>query len=487
MSFPSKPATPEPLESPIAVTGIGLATAQGSTAEILASTKPHPATELPWTPKRWNVSRSCYPALGIDPKLSGVERWQALAGRALADLGGESVSRKTPLLVASCNGGAADFQTKTWEQSFETSALLPDASWAGERLPVFSSSCASGVHALYAAKQLLVAGAVDEVLVLAADIVSESNHDNFEGLRVLAEQPALPWQSTGNGFLLGEAAVVVKLCQSEDEVPISGPVLQSDLDDHNALDSVLESLSPSNVSLILGQGTGPFENDAAELRAFSSFIDKDVPVATPLSHFGHTLGASGLLAVALAVLSTKATTSCLMTEGNALDGRPLLSAPVREGSVLQTCRALNGACATSLVGTHVPANAQKRNQSWRKTAALGPLMNPTLKRLASEALQQRPSAPPDVLILRLEKPLSPPASAFIGERLLPSAVLEITPGFASQLVARCWGFYGPALCLVGDVDADVYGLKSAFRESGFDVFQVNLRGSGDNRAIEWNG
>lgn len=113
-------------------------------------------------------------------------------------------------------------------------------------------------------------------------------------------------------------------------------------------------------------------------------------------------------------------------------------------------------------------------------------MNTTLKRLASEAIEHRPSAPPDVLILRLEKPLSPRASAFIGERLLPSAVLEITPGFASQLIARCWGFTGAALCLVGNIDTDVYGLRNAFRESGLNLFQVNVRGSGDNRAIEWN-
>jgi len=117
-------------------------------------------------------------------------------------------------------------------------------------------------------------------------------------------------------------------------------------------------------------------------------------------------------------------------------------------------------------------------------------MNATLKRLAAEALDHRPSTPPDVLILRLERPLAPSPAAFIGERLLPSAVLEITPGFASQLIARCWGFAGPALCLVGSFigqsDAEVYGLKNAFRESGLNVFQVNLRGSGDNRAIEWN-
>jgi hypothetical protein len=482
----------------VAVTGIGLATAQGSTAEILESKTPYQARELPWTPNRWNVSRSCYPALGIDPTLSGVERWQTLAKKALADLGGQSVSRNTPLLAASCNGSAAGFQTENWEQAFDTSALLKGTPWADERLPVFSSSCASGIHALYAAKQLLDAGAVDEVFVLAVDIISQSNHDNFEGLRVLAEKPGPPWQSSSTGFILGEAAVVVSLARTETEFPvkaqrrkgdkpvvISGPVLQSDLEDHDGLSGVLESVSAQDASLILGQGTGPFENDAAELAAFSSVIDKHVPVTTPLSHFGHTLGASGLLAVALGALSQTTVVPYLITDGQAMDGRPMLSNAVPPRYVLTTCRALNGACAATLTG--FSRNTDRRhNDSWKKTTTSGPLMNPTLKRLAAEALAHRPSAPPDVLILRLEKPLSPPASAFIGERLLPSVVLEITPGFASLLIARCWGFTGPALCLVGDVDADVYGLKNAFRESGLNVFQVNLRGSGDNRAIEWN-
>jgi hypothetical protein len=147
---------------------------------------------------------------------------------------------------------------------------------------------------------------------------------------------------------------------------------------------------------------------------------------------------------------------------------------------------LNGACAATGVGKISHAKAQRRKGSWEKSVTPGALMNPTIKRLASEALIHRPTNPPDVLILRLEKPIAPPANAVIGGRLLPSAVLEITPGFASQLIARCWGYTGPALCLVGKVDVDPYGLTNAFRESGQNVFQVNLRGSGDDRAIEWN-
>ncbi len=463
----------------VAISAIGLATAQGSTAEILRSKAPHPPVELPWTPNKWNVSRICYPAVG--PSLSGVGRWRALVSKAFADLG--EVSGNTPLLVASCNGDAS----RNWEQAFDTTALLGGTLWANESLPVFSSSCASGIHALYAARHLLTAGLADEVLVLAADILSQSNHENFESLRVLAEKPCPPWQSASYGFILGEAAVLLKLARAKNGEQLIGPELGSDLVDYDGLASVLGALSPRDVSLVLGQGTGPFQNDTAELAAFSAYINKDTPLATPLSHFGHTLGASGLLAVALGALSRKATISALTSpDAKAMDGRRMMNGVWEAGDVLASCRALNGACAATVVGSEFPAKAQRSTGVWKKSMAPGPLMNETLKRLASEALEHRPHDPPDVLILRLEKPLEPRASAVIGNRLLPSAVLEITPGFASQLIARCWGFSGPALCLAGDVDHDVYGLNSALHEAGLNVFQVNLRGTGDNRVIEWN-
>ena len=367
----------------IAISEIGLATAQGSTAEILESKALHPPAGLPWTANNWNVSKICYPALDIDSSLSGAGRWQALVKKAFADLG--ELSSNTPLLVASCNGDAS----QSWEQAFDTTALLADTPWAHERLPVFSSSCASGIHALYAARQLLTAGIVDQVLVLAADILSLSNHENFESLRVLAENPGAPWQSTSQGFILGEAAVVLKLVRAETGEQLNGPELGSDLVDHDGLSNVLEALSPPNPSLILGQGTGPFQNDTDELAAFSSYVNKDTPLATPLSHFGHTLGASALLAVALGALTykTQAAISPLTSHAvETLDGRPLCggSPPVRQ--ILATCRALNGACAETMIGDKFPAKAQRRKEVWRKSVAPGPLMNETLRELASQAL-----------------------------------------------------------------------------------------------------
>ena len=466
----------------IAINGIGLATAQGNTTEIIESRSFRTATKLPWAASKSTMSRLCYPAAGM--VLSGVARWQALATTALAEIAG---SRKTPLLVASCNGGT----DLSWENAFDTKVLLAGTQWADDDLPVFSSSCASGIHGLYAARELLTSGVVREVLVLAGDILERSNHENFESLRVLAEEPCTPWQSTSSGFILGEAAVVLRLVRAEDDAALTvlhGPELGSDLVEHDALSSVIEALAPVNPTMIFGQGTGPYANDVAELRALAGFVDKDVPIVTPLSHFGHTLGASSLLSIALAAaLPSFADSTDRTTDGRRIcrGGPPW--PPLRKNiTALATCRALNGACAATSVGSIPHAKTQTPKRNWARHVIPAPLMNPILKTLASEAYDQRPVDPPDVLILRLEKPLAPPPSAIIGERLLPSAVLEMTPGFASQLIARCWGYTGPALCLVGNVDVDPYGLINTFRESEQNVFQVNLRGSGDNRAIEWN-
>jgi hypothetical protein len=115
-------------------------------------------------------------------------------------------------------------------------------------------------------------------------------------------------------------------------------------------------------------------------------------------------------------------------------------------------------------------------------------MNTLLRRLAEEAPRHCPVDPPDVLLVRMDEPLAPPPEARVGERILPSAVLEMTPGFVSQLIARSWGFAGSALCLVGNsIKNDVsWDLRAALDHDGFLVSQVDLLGTGDKREILWN-
>jgi hypothetical protein len=192
------------------------------------------------------------------------------------------------------------------------------------------------------------------------------------------------------------------------------------------------------------------------------------------------------LALALLIEKRRGELDCLsIPRTKAIDGRPLLNGVLRASEVLVTCRALSGACTATMVST-TAETSRLQPRIWKTPATNGPLTFQVLRDLAANALANRPSEPPDVLLIRLEQPLVPPERAVIGGRLLPSAALELTPGFIPQLVARCWGYDGPAMCLVGDEDSDDCGFRKACEQTSHSVFQINLRGTGEKREIEWN-
>ncbi|HWN11894.1 MAG TPA: beta-ketoacyl synthase N-terminal-like domain-containing protein [Pyrinomonadaceae bacterium] len=405
-----------------------------------------------------------------------------------------------PIFIGSCNGSADGPDSESWRRSFSPGGMLEDTPWAGKQLPIFSSSCSSGFHALYAAAKALEAGA-KEAIVLGVDILSQINQSNFESLRVLADSPITPWQQNSRGFILGEAAVALKIT-SDNEIgdypSLAGPVLTNSLHETDGLRRVVDSFSSAGPALVLGQGTGPGARDQAELAAFHTVIESGVPISTPLLHFGHTLGASGLLSIALAFMAhreSRVPLALSMPGEVASDGRPLLNASKAlkpSDRMLLTSGALDGSCAGALIGNvgekDRAQTTQNGQDTWQAPRPSGPLMHPTLRRIATDALARRPQRPPAVLVVRLQEPLAPPASAWFGERLLPSAVLEITPGFVSQLIARSWGFTGPALCMVSETetDANAWDLIPACEALGLSVARIDVKGTGDNREIIWS-
>jgi hypothetical protein len=424
----------------VAIRGVGLATAQGGRAELLAERPP----------------RAERTALGIDAALRGPARLAALLRTAFADcFGGAPPPSETPLLLASCNGGAAAWDAAGWRASFDFAPALRGTPWEGQRLPVASGACASGLQALHLAARRIAAGA-PQAVVLAVDIDTPPARDSFAALRILDEDSAPPWHPRRMGFRLGEAAVALWLVRADDaaDAPqLGGPVLGHDLDGDDGLDRVLSSL-PGAPALVLGQGTGPPEVDSRELAAIGARIAPEVPLSSALHHFGHTLGASALLSVALAWLARRASIprALALPMDRATDGRPLVTGAVAAGETRVVCRALGGACGACTVGGHrssapVPA-------AWHAPAAPPPLRDPVLRRLAAEALAHRPAEPPELLLVHLAAPLVPPSDARIGGRLLPSSILEMTPGFAAQLIARAWGFRGPAIATVGGANVE---------------------------------
>ena len=475
----------------VSITGVGLATAQGRAADVVS--RAPLAAPAPWPGAAGAVgpARVYRPARGIDSALAGVARFAALARAALDDcFDGSAPSAATPLFVATCNGAADAWDEDGWGCSFEVARALDGTPWAGRRPAVASAACASGLHALFLARRAIEAGA-PEAVVLAADIATRPSHDSFETLRILgdADEPS-PWQPRRAGFTLGEAAVALRLARAHRDAPpsLGGPVLGHDLEGDDGLARVLAALPPGEPALVLAQGTGPATADRAELDAIGARVGAGVPVTSALQHFGHTLGASGLLSTALAALASRGAIprALAMPNARASDGRPLVTGAVNAPNSTVVCRALGGACAALTIGS--ASTLRRSSLAWRPPAPPPPLRDPLLRALVHAAPRHRPVAPPSLLLVRLEAPLLPPSDATIGGRLLPSSILEMTPGFVAQLVTRSWGFPGPAICLVAprEADANVEEIVTACREAGDVVRRVDVRGQGGERDVDWD-
>jgi len=478
----------------VSVAGVGLATAQGNAADVVAGAPL--LSPVPWPRTASDAAARVHrPARGVDHALSGRARFAALARAALSEcLAGATATRATPLFVATCNGSADRWDPESWSASFDFVRALAGTPWADRPVAVASAACASGLHAMFLARRAIAAGA-PEAVVLAVDIATRPAHDSFETLRILGEAgEAPPWHPRRAGFTLGEAAVALRLTRdnAEEGTPFAGPVLGHDLDGDDGLARVLTALAPTAPSLLLGQGTGPAAADRAELDAIRAGVDARVPITSALEHFGHALGASGLLSTALAALAARASIprALALPAAAAVDGRPLVTGGVASAHTVVVCRALGGACAALAIGADAttPAPAPAPTFAWPRPASPPPLRDPLLRKLVDAAPRHRPEAAPSVLLVRLEAPLVPPSDAAIGGRLLPSSILEMTPGFVAQLVARSWGFPGPAICLVAprEAEADVQSVVAACREAGEIVRRVDVHGRGGERDVDWD-
>lgn len=194
---------------------------------------------------------------------------------------------------------------------------------AGPRLTL-SAACASGLHALIRADLLLRGGYAERVLVVAAEA---SIHPlflaSFNRLGILAsgQEPGRPFDRNRTGFRMSEAAAAVTLERpntSHDGPPqttlthmaLAGEaagLVAGDRQSHAMLKLLTDALNHGPIDIIHAHGTGTVLNDALELAAIEAAL-QGYPDMSPaiFSHkgaLGHSLGASGLVSVVLAMMA----------------------------------------------------------------------------------------------------------------------------------------------------------------------------------------
>jgi 3-oxoacyl-[acyl-carrier-protein] synthase II len=327
------------------ITGIGLVTPLGRTAAqtwdaLLAGRH---ITEHTRVEARAIANTSRVAALGIEA-----------AQQAIAQAQWNDSARDAAILCSTSKGSVESWMSNQPPISVYGLADLSTAIAHHTRLTIgprltLSAACAGGLHGLIRAAMMIQSGEASRVLVVAAEAsVHPLFIGSFERLGVLPPSGRLcrPFDQQRAGFLMSEAAAAVCLESSAlkpdsisrvivERFAMGGDATHLTGSDPNGpvLRHLLRhTLNNNCIDLIHAHGTGTLSNDSAELAALESVLPQDrmVPLFSHKAALGHTLGASGLVAVVINCLCHQ--TGVVPPNINTLDPLPMWKVSISQSA-----------------------------------------------------------------------------------------------------------------------------------------------------------
>lgn len=170
-----------------------------------------------------------------------------------------------------------------------------------------SNACISGACAQIAALHMLEDGLYDQVVVTGVDMISDFIVAGFQSFKSLDAGRCRPFDARRMGLNLGEAAATIVYGKGNgkgislingsirnDANHISGPSRTGE-GLFRAITCVMQGIAPEEIAFINAHGTATPYNDQMEAVAFSRAGLGKTPVFSLKPHFGHTLGAAGVL------------------------------------------------------------------------------------------------------------------------------------------------------------------------------------------------
>ena len=226
-----------------------------------------------------------------------------------------------------------------------TTTLGNISSWVAHDLqsrgPEISHSitCSTALHALLNGVAWLRAGMADKFLVGGSEApLTEFTVAQMQAMKIYAKENqqypcrALDLEKKQNTMILGEAAVVccLEIGRKENALAfVEGIGYATDLLEHNtsisaeaicfqkSMRMALENTATSDIDAIVMHAPGTIKGDISEYNAIQKVFGENIPFLTANKwKTGHTLGASGMLGVEMAIL---------MLQNQKLIGVPFLS------------------------------------------------------------------------------------------------------------------------------------------------------------------
>ncbi len=188
---------------------------------------------------------------------------------------------------------------------------------------VISTACSSSAKAFATGRRLIRTGICRAVVVGGVDSLCDTTLYGFQSLGLLAAKSPRPFSADRDGIAIGEAAGFAILAapgvlgdgggmwlrgigDSADAYHMTAPHPEA-LGACEAMSAALADAGwrPSDLDYIHLHGTGTLANDAAEDLAIAKIGCHATPVSSTKGATGHTLGAAGACAVAIAHLAMR--------------------------------------------------------------------------------------------------------------------------------------------------------------------------------------
>ncbi len=175
-----------------------------------------------------------------------------------------------------------------------------------------ATACTSSINATLEARNLVNSGVCQRAVVVGAEFSLGMMSDGFVSMNLLSMSSQKPFDKSRDGLILGEAIAGVLLGAEESQWSLLGgysncnsqtitAVSDSGDEFFEVMSKAMElsSVNAGDITTLKAHATSSLSNDLAEMNAISKIFDKNLDFTAIKPYVGHTLGACGILEMAM--------------------------------------------------------------------------------------------------------------------------------------------------------------------------------------------
>jgi len=247
---------------------------------------------------------------------------------ALANSDIAANSKETILIISSTKGNISLLEDELYNPELKSRISLSASAkkvadyFGFQHMPiVVSNACISGVLGIVTGTRLLRSGQYENAVIAGADVISKFILSGFQSFQALSPQACKPFDQSHDGLNLGEGAGTMILSTHKKQVgniKVKGGSISNDANHISgpsrtgqelaaAISNSLKdaSLTQTDIDFISAHGTATVYNDEMEANAVNIAGLSAVPLNSLKGHYGHTLGAAGLIESIITIQSLK--------------------------------------------------------------------------------------------------------------------------------------------------------------------------------------